>query len=259
MSEPVISSGCILIARKIVESEIWKKPPLYIKVWLYLLTQAQHKKYKQLDRGQLRTSIPEIIHACSWYIGARIERPTKDQIFQIIEWLRKPHEGGNEGNARAMMISTTKATHGMIITIDNYGFYQTMGNYESNAEDNDENQAKAQRRQRTPDNINNNGINDKNKRLYGDHVLLTDEEHERLTSEWGADELSTFIDDANYYFIQKPEKIKNYKNHNLMLRRWKKIDISKGIQKRHTRSAPVIQLYDPDKPLLDDVPVEGYG
>ena len=157
--EPNIKGGCILLARKIIESEIWEKPPLYIKVWVFLLSSAQFKQYKNMSRGQVFTSIPEIIEGCKWRVGARIERPTKDQIYQVIEWLRKPNEGGNESNAKATMITTAKATQGMLINIDNYDFYQTLSNYESNDESNDEKATKAERKQRQPDNINKNDNN----------------------------------------------------------------------------------------------------
>lgn len=137
MPEPKIPGGYILISRKLVESEIWRKPPLYLKVWLYLLMKAQHGSYRSLKRGQLRTSIPEIIEECSWYVGYRKVKPTKDQIYQIIEWLRNPHESNDEHHTKATMITTTKATHGFLVTIDNYSFYQDSKNYESNDEGND--------------------------------------------------------------------------------------------------------------------------
>ncbi|REC33555.1 hypothetical protein CF160_07255 [Enterococcus pseudoavium] len=54
------------------------------------------------------------------------------------------------------MITTTRATHGMLITICNYSVYQTLGNYESNNESNDNNDTNTQREQRHADNINKN-------------------------------------------------------------------------------------------------------
>jgi hypothetical protein len=154
MAEPLIPGGCILIARKIIDSAIWEKPPLYMKVWVYLLVKAQHSDYKKLKRGQLVTSIPEIMDDVSWKVGARRERPTKDQVFQIIDWLRntssKATLHGYEGNARATteapskaaakatMITTTKATQKILINISNYSDYQELRSYESNARSNDE-------------------------------------------------------------------------------------------------------------------------
>lgn len=172
--QPNISGGYILLSRKIIESEIWKKPPLYIKIWVFLLSKAQHSDYKKLKRGQLITSIPEIIEECSWYIGYRKESPTKDQVYQVIDWLRDPngrnsrncYEGNYEADTKATMITTTKATHGMVVTIDNYSFYQDSKNYESNDEGNNEKDTKATGGQRQPNNINKNDKNDKNKNIY---------------------------------------------------------------------------------------------
>lgn len=154
--------GWIKVHRKIIESSIWDKPPLYLKVWMYLLLTAQHSQYKGLEPGQLVTSIPDIIEACKWHVGARIERPTRDQVFQIIDWLRKRSEGGNESNAKATMITTTKATQKMLINISNYGVYQESDEDESNGEGNGEKATKPPRKQRQPDNINKNVKNDKN-------------------------------------------------------------------------------------------------
>ena len=138
---PLIEGGYIILSRKLIESEIWKKPPLYLKIWIYILTTAQHKQYKGLKRGQLTTSIPEIIEACSWYSGYRKIKPTKDQIYQIIEWLRKPcgsNDESNDGsNTGATMITTTRATQSMVINVVNYSVYQDSKNYGSNDGSND--------------------------------------------------------------------------------------------------------------------------
>lgn len=228
MTEPLIPGGYILLSRKIIESEIWKKPPLYLKVWVYLLSKAQHADYKQLKRGQLRTSIPEIIEACSWRVGYRIEKPTKDQIYQILEWLRNGDEGGNESNdesnAKATMITTTKATHGLLITIDKYSVYQDSKNYESNDEHNDETATKATtkklRKQRQPDNINKNDKNDKNdknKYIYADFVSMTQDEHQKLLDEFGLVATNKMIETLNNY---KGATGKKYKSDYLAIKNW---------------------------------------
>lgn len=157
-----IDGGYILIARKIIDSEIFDKPPLYSKVWLYLLSRAQHKDYKQLKRGQLWTSIPEIQKACSWKVGYRTEKPTKKEVFGVLNWLRFPNERVREGNSDGMMIETTKGTQGLLVTISNYDFYQSPRNYEGNNESNDDFQTKVQRREQQGNNINKNVKNDKN-------------------------------------------------------------------------------------------------
>jgi hypothetical protein len=141
--EPLIPGGYILLSRKLIESEIWKKPPLYLKVWIYLLSKAQHKEYKNLKRGQLWTTYQDIIEDCSWMVGARKEKPSKSQIFNILEWMRSPcSESNAESNSKATanetMIATTKATRGILISIENFNVYQDPKNYESNNESNAE-------------------------------------------------------------------------------------------------------------------------
>ncbi|MCR3760389.1 hypothetical protein KYB31_15535 [Clostridium felsineum] len=159
MKEPKIKGGYILLSRGLIESEIFKKPPLYLKVWIYLLSKAQHKDFKALKRGQLWTDIPEIQEACSWYVGYRKEKPSKKQIYTILEWLRNPYERDNEGTAKGTMIGTTKGTQGMLVNIDKYRFYQDSKNYEGNDEGNDERTAKELRREEQGNNINKNDKN----------------------------------------------------------------------------------------------------
>ena len=166
-------SGYILEHRKILESEIWHKPPMYFKVWHYLLLKAQYQDYKGLKRGQLFTTIDEIREACSYNVGYRKITPSKKEIWGIIEWLRtpqngnisrNPYEGNNEGNDKGTMIVTTKVTHGMIVTICNFNKYQNPKANEGNNEGNDEIPTKELRRERQGNNNNKEKIkNNKNK------------------------------------------------------------------------------------------------
>lgn len=146
MSEHYIPGGFILISRKLIESEIWEMPPLYLKVWMYILTKARHRTEKNYQRGELLISIPEIQEACSHKVGYRVEKPTKTQIFNILEWLRRndegTHEGGYERNdeddTNGPMITTTKTTRGLSVKVHKYNVYQDPKNYERNDERNDE-------------------------------------------------------------------------------------------------------------------------
>ena len=205
MEESRIPGGYIIIAKKIVDSEIWKKPPLYLKVWMYLLYRAQYKPYKNLQKGQLFVTIKDIQEDCSWFIGCRKSTPTKDQIFQILDWMRKPFVSPLEATTKATMITTLKATHGMLITIDNYCVYQNPKLYESNAESIDETDTKAIGKQRTTNNINQEGIKKekKVKNVYGSekNVFLSDSEYERLKKEFPcADEAIEFL---SGYIVEK--------------------------------------------------------
>lgn len=60
------------------------------------------------------------------------------------------------------------------------------------------------------------------KTLYGEHVLLTDEQYQKLINDLSEPDVTKLIEDINYWFTQNPSRIKNYKDHNLMIRKWHK-------------------------------------
>ena len=131
-----IPGGYILLARKITESGIMDKPPLYFKLWVWMLEQANHTNgYKGLKRGQFFTTIEDMREAMSWRVGYRKVTPSRKEIRSAYEWFsRKSDESPTKGH----MIDTTKGTHGMLITILNYDFYQNSKNYERHSEGHDE-------------------------------------------------------------------------------------------------------------------------
>ncbi len=166
------------------------KPPLYVKVWLWLLVRARYSTANGLRRGQVRTSLPEIQDAMTHKVGYRKVRPSKKEIWGILEWLRNPDQcreslrnhdqslaesesarNPHEGTTKVTMIVTTKVTHGIVITICNYEYYQDWKNYEGNDEGNDEGTAKVttgeqynrnasskgRKRKQTPRSKNSNG------------------------------------------------------------------------------------------------------
>lgn len=129
-------NGFILTSKSLPESPIWDKPPLYLKVWMYLLLNACYTDVGNLKRGQIMTSIPEIQEACAYHVGYRKVTPTYKEVRDVIDYLRKPYEGQNGGQTKGNMIVTTKVTHGFIATICNYEVYQDFKTYEGQDEGN---------------------------------------------------------------------------------------------------------------------------
>jgi hypothetical protein len=173
--KPLIPGGYILLSRRTLESGIMQKPPLYFKIWAWLLLRAQYTNYGDLRRGQVRTSIPEIQEAMSYYVGYRKEKPSKKEVWGVLEWLRNPScaqscEHPYEGNAKVTtaepMIETTKVTHGMVINIVKYSYYQNPKNYEGNSVGNDEGTTKDARRKRQGNNSSKKDIRNKHKDVY---------------------------------------------------------------------------------------------
>ena len=140
--EKYIQGGYILLARSLIDSGIMQKPPLYLKLWVWMLEKAQFKMNAQLKRGQLKTSIKEMQEAMKWYVGYRKEMPSLKEIRTICNWLsRRSDEGHAKVTTTGTMIVTTKVTNGIIITICNYDKYQDSKNYEGNYEGNYESPA----------------------------------------------------------------------------------------------------------------------
>jgi len=130
-SVPKIAGGFILLSRTLFQSDIMARPPLYLKLWVWVLLMANWQDRDKLKRGQLVTTIASIQEAMSYFVGYRKIKPTKDEIRNAYEALVK-----------ATMITTTRTTRGMIITICNYDFYQNPANYEAHYEPHNENAAK---------------------------------------------------------------------------------------------------------------------
>jgi hypothetical protein len=127
-----IKGGYILQPRSIDDSEVAKYPPHIREIWLYLLRKAEYKDIivsgKEIKRGQLLTSYSEILDDLSWQIGFRKESYSNDQCSSAMKALRK-----------ASMITTTRTTRGLIITICKYDYYQDSTNYENLTENPNDN------------------------------------------------------------------------------------------------------------------------
>jgi len=123
MSQEPIPGGYILTSRKLLKSGIMEKPPLYLKLWIWMLMQASYKDHGNLKRGQFFTSLDRMRKAMTYKVGYREVSPTIKEIRGVTKFLTK-----------ARMIVTTKVTHGMIITILNYDYYQNAKNYEGQSE-----------------------------------------------------------------------------------------------------------------------------
>ena len=132
--------GYIKLSRRLLSSDIWFKPPLYLKVWIYLLHQAAFKPYNGLARGQLVTSIPQIQEALSYKAGFITKKPSYKEIWQVLEYMRaKPPinsmqeygmgkwQGNRQGKWQGEtepMILTKRVKDGMLVTIVKYDQYQ---------------------------------------------------------------------------------------------------------------------------------------
>jgi len=116
-----INGGFIILARKVLLSELWSKPPLYMKIWVWLMQNAAYiDGWKGLKRGQVKASYNEIAKALTYYVGARKCVPTLRNVRTVLWAFSESHA-----------VSLSGATGGMLITILNYDYYQNPLNYKS--------------------------------------------------------------------------------------------------------------------------------
>lgn len=132
MSSKKIKGGYILLARKFLSSGIMEKPPLWSKLFIWMLLKANKSEgYKGLKPGEFYTNIREMREAMTHFIGYRKEVPSPKQIRVIYESLSGGTAGGTaKGIGDMIKIDPLKGNRGLKITILNYEYYQDPENYE---------------------------------------------------------------------------------------------------------------------------------
>lgn len=103
--------GCILLARKIQESEIWQKPADWLKYFIYILQNVNYKETSTCERGEGFFTYHEIAYNC---------KGRYNSVAKFIKWGKS-----------AMLVATRKTTRGVYIKVLNYEEYQELENYKS--------------------------------------------------------------------------------------------------------------------------------
>ncbi len=103
-----------MVARKIVDSGIFSKPPTWFKIFIFLLIEASHKDRGNLKRGQCFMTYKTICLSC---------KVTKSVVDHGIHWMKK------QG-----MLATHKVIGGMIVTIPKYDTYQDPEYYKGDGD-----------------------------------------------------------------------------------------------------------------------------
>ncbi|MDQ0176026.1 DnaD domain-containing protein [Bacillus chungangensis] len=213
---------------------------------------AQHKPYKNLKRGQVIVSIPELIEECSYKVGYRTERPKKSQIYNVLDWLRSSNETSNEGNAREPMIKTTKTTRGLIVTISNYNVYQDSKNYEQNKEMHKESEPKETRTKRQPDTINKNVKNLREEEEEKMNAFSFYQQNFGMPSPYIAQSIGMWIDDTSEEIVIEAMKeglrnnARTFKYCESILKDWYSKNIRRlsdlKVQQQYTRNPKVTPI-----------------
>lgn len=82
--------GWLKLWRCLADSAIWSKPPLYGKVWLWLLFRATHPgnaSKRNLPIGTLTTTFSQMAEAVQWEDNRQPKVPDRKTLSRILEWL----------------------------------------------------------------------------------------------------------------------------------------------------------------------------
>jgi len=112
MNEKIIQNGCILLARIILESEIWFKPPEYLKIFIYILLNVNHKTNSYYPRGSNYFNFKNELKD--------IHGVTINQVYDFLKWAK---------SEKVDLLTTQKTTRGIVIKVNNYDTYQDIKNY----------------------------------------------------------------------------------------------------------------------------------
>lgn len=141
MDNDIIGGGCILLSRQILKSDIWRKPPEYLKIFLHILLNVNHTDGK-FPRGSNFFN----------FADSKPSGVTKDQIYKFLAWSRRKDVN---------ILATQKTTRGIIIKVNNYDKYQSLENYKRQDTQQDNGNTPATQEQDNGNTINNNDNNDK--------------------------------------------------------------------------------------------------
>jgi uncharacterized phage protein (TIGR02220 family) len=115
--------GWIADFRKELESDVWRMPPMYHRVWQYLKYKVNHEEqnipnrdgtFTTIKPGQHATSYRIIARDVGYYEGLKRREPNAKTIKVILDWLEKNS-----------MITVKGNTQGTIITLVSWDKYQS--------------------------------------------------------------------------------------------------------------------------------------
>lgn len=219
MESKKILGGYYIKARCIQNSVISNAPPHFREIWDWLLKEANHSDQKNgpylIKRGQCFRSYQDIRDGLAWNVGYRKERYSENQVKKAMKFLREN-----------LMIDTTKALGGVLITICNYERYQNPKNYERTNEGTKERTKVSPSKNQGGPHINKNEENDKNEnKKYGEfkNVILSDEEYKKLENKFNGS-LKEKIDNLSEGIASKGYK---YKSHYATILTWERNRIKK--------------------------------
>jgi hypothetical protein len=99
--------------KELRKSPLWRKPPLYKQIYLWLQIKADHGGYRVLapgeivdvEPGQIVTTLSRIAEENSWYVRGKKKGPNKKIVRDILRWFEKEGFAEVESNNSQTLIT----------------------------------------------------------------------------------------------------------------------------------------------------------
>ena len=179
------------VSRSIYESDIWYKPPEWLKIWLYILGNVNYRDTKQFKRWEnfFKYEVIAFVCWCSY-----------KTVVNCIKFLKEGRQ-----------VVTQKTTRGSIIKVLNYEKYQDLSNY-GNTDGN------------TDGNTSGNTIKEEYKNIKKEEYISKD--IRSINTSWNADinKMQEFIKNTveELWYIYKAWKQERCRIKNILT--WKEIN-----------------------------------
>jgi hypothetical protein len=200
-------AGWIKLHRSLLKSAVFDDPQL-LKLWLWCLLKATHTPRETVIEKQLVKLEPGQFPTGRFKLEEEFNRgtPKRKRVSAITlwRWLKKLEEW--------QMLNIKTYSKFSIVTVSNWTEYQQDEHQVNNRRTTDEQQV----------NTDKNVKNDKNeKKVYGEFVRLTEEEHQKLTERLGQALTTDYIERLDNYIGSRGRK---YKSHYHTILTWARKD-----------------------------------
>lgn len=91
----MMTNGFVALSRSFLTSPVWKKPPYYIKLFLYLYLNAAYMDSEGVKRGEVIVNLNELSDLCSSGRGVNREVPSVKMIKKAIDYFCSEESGVN--------------------------------------------------------------------------------------------------------------------------------------------------------------------
>lgn len=123
-----ISGGFVILARALLESDLWREGPDALRVFIYLLMEARYSRTPSrfpgftVKRGEVLTSLASIAEDCEYIHRGHPVRWSRTKVHRLLGKLKQSDR-----------ITIKRDTYGTHVSIINYDIYQNPKRYQPNS------------------------------------------------------------------------------------------------------------------------------